>query len=60
MARFFSRFGTVEDAYVIMDRENPERSKGFGFVTIAGAATEDVISKSNGEELMVRIAYFSY
>ena len=31
----FQQFGEVQDARVIMDRENPFRSRGFGFVTYA-------------------------
>jgi RNA recognition motif-containing protein len=30
-------FGTVEDAVVIMERDDPGRSRGFGFVTYTPA-----------------------
>ncbi len=32
LMEFFSQFGTVEDAFVLRDRETG-RSRGFGFVT---------------------------
>lgn len=31
----FQQWGQIEDARVIMDRENPFRSRGFGFVTFS-------------------------
>jgi RNA recognition motif-containing protein len=31
--RFFSQFGEIMDAAVIMERDDPSRSRGFGFVT---------------------------
>jgi cold-inducible RNA-binding protein len=31
--QLFSPFGKLVDAFVVMDRENPNRSRGFGFVT---------------------------
>ena len=33
----FQQWGQIEDARVIMDRENPFRSRGFGFVTFSRA-----------------------
>ena len=35
LREFFVPFGTVEDAVVIMERDDPGRSRGFGFVTYA-------------------------
>ena len=29
----FSRYGELEEAKVAMDRDDPRRSRGFGFVT---------------------------
>jgi heterogeneous nuclear ribonucleoprotein A1/A3 len=31
----FAQYGTVVEAVVIMDRENPNRSRGYGFVTMS-------------------------
>lgn len=38
LEKHFSQWGEVVDARVIMDRENPFRSRGFGFVTFAKAS----------------------
>ena len=47
----FSRFGAIEDARVITDRETG-RSRGFGFVTFEeAAAATDAISEMDGQEL---------
>ena len=35
MPRYFSQFGPVDEAVVIMERDDPGRSRGFGFVTYA-------------------------
>lgn len=40
MRAFFSEFGKVVDATVMLDRESG-RSKGFGFVTFEDAANAD-------------------
>ena len=37
LREFFVPFGTVEDAVVIMERDDPGRSRGFGFVTYTPA-----------------------
>jgi RNA recognition motif-containing protein len=48
---FFSQVGEVIDAKVIKDRER-NRSKGFGFVTMASEADADkAIAELNGKEL---------
>ncbi len=47
----FGRFGDVEEAIVISDRETG-RSRGFGFVTFTDeSATQQAISEMNGTEL---------
>jgi len=46
----------IEDARVIMDRENPFRSRGFGFVTYA--RPEDAVTaveKNHDKEWQVRV-----
>jgi RNA recognition motif-containing protein len=49
---FFEQFGVVAKAEVVYERDNPKRSRGFGFVEFddedaAGAA----IAKGDGAEL---------
>ena len=47
----FEKFGTVDDAVVINDRETG-RSRGFGFVTFADAsAADEAIQSLNGSDL---------
>jgi RNA recognition motif-containing protein len=47
----FEKFGAVDDAVVINDRETG-RSRGFGFVTFADAeAADEAIRSLNGTEL---------
>ena len=47
----FGRFGDVEEAKVITDRETG-RSRGFGFVTFAEASSADqAVSEMNGTDL---------
>ena len=47
----FEKFGVVEDAVVINDRETG-RSRGFGFVTFTDdAAAEEAMRQMNGSEL---------
>jgi cold-inducible RNA-binding protein len=36
----FEQYGTVEDAFIVMDKES-HRSKGFGFVTFTDDAEAD-------------------
>lgn len=48
---FFEQAGTVEEAKVIIDRQR-NRSKGFGFVTMATAEeAQAAMDKLNGVEL---------
>ena len=47
----FSRFGEIEEAIVISDRETG-RSRGFGFVTFVDeSSTPQAIAEMNGAEL---------
>ena len=47
----FERFGAIEEATVISDRETG-RSRGFGFVTFTDEGpTQQAISEMNGTEL---------
>ena len=47
----FSRFGDIEEAVVIQDRETG-RSRGFGFVTFDSEdAVQTAVSEMNGTEL---------
>ncbi|MBO04115.1 MAG: RNA-binding protein [Chloroflexi bacterium] len=47
----FSRFGEIEEAIVISDRETG-RSRGFGFVTFVDeSSTQQAVAEMNGAEL---------
>lgn len=49
---FFEQVGEVESARVITDRENRDRSKGFGFVEmINDDDNQKAIDQLNGKEL---------
>ncbi len=49
---FFEQVGEVESARVIYDRENRNRSKGFGFVEMANESdNQKAIDQLNGKEL---------
>ncbi len=38
-----------------MDRDDPGRSRGFGFVTVSGMdLAQEVIRQTDGQDLMVR------
>ena len=58
----FQQWGQIEDARVIMDRENPFRSRGFGFVTFSRAEdAQSAISMNhdkewNGRNIRVNLA----
>ena len=47
----FNSLGTVTSARVITDRDNPSRSRGFGFVEMDDAAAQEAIKKMNGHEV---------
>ena len=50
LAEKFAKFGTVQSAKIIMDRDT-NRSKGFGFVEMStGSEAADAISSLNGTE----------
>ncbi|KAG2454091.1 hypothetical protein HYH02_001131 [Chlamydomonas schloesseri] len=53
LTNLFSKFGTVEDAFVATDRETG-RSRGFGFVTLEANAAKSACSECDGTEFMGR------
>jgi RNA recognition motif-containing protein len=49
---FFEQFGTVAKAEVVYERDNPKRSRGFGFVEFEDDdAADAAIAKGDGAEL---------
>ena len=49
---FFEQFGKVTKAEVVYERDNPNRSRGFGFVEFEDdAAADQAIAKGDGAEL---------
>ncbi|MDR1970035.1 MAG: RNA-binding protein [Candidatus Nomurabacteria bacterium] len=49
---FFEQFGEVVKAEVVYERDNPGRSRGFGFVEFADdAAANAAVAKGNSAEL---------
>ena len=48
----FESCGEVQSAIIIMDKDNPTRSKGFGFVEMDNI--EDAIVKLNGADFQGR------
>ena len=49
---FFGQFGTVTKAEVVYERDNPKRSRGFGFVEFEDDDEADAaIAKGDGAEL---------
>lgn len=52
LATAFSRFGDLLDVRVIMEREDPTKSRGFGFVSYGGeAAMRSAIEDMDGADL---------
>ena len=49
----FTPFGAVESAQVVTDRDTG-RSRGFGFVEMAGAYAAEAIASLNGSEIESR------
>ncbi len=48
----FSQYGKVVDAIALMEKDNPNRARGFGFVTFAEeSSAQNAINGSNGKEL---------
>jgi RNA recognition motif-containing protein len=49
---FFEQFGTVVSAVVVTERDNPGRSRGFGFVEFENDDDADrAIAEADGKEL---------
>ncbi len=46
----FTPFGAVESAQVVTDRDTG-RSRGFGFVEMAGTNAAEAIAELNGQEI---------
>lgn len=56
LKRLFSSFGQVLDAVVMMESGNGDRSKGFGFVSMATLRDANIASvEMNGKELLGRV-----
>ena len=51
LEELFREFGDVKSANVIMDREHPNRSRGFGFVELDSNEATKAIKKMNGHEI---------
>ncbi|KAJ1475118.1 hypothetical protein T484DRAFT_1634342 [Baffinella frigidus] len=52
---FFKQWGQIQDARVIMDRDNPFRSRGFGFIVFDRASdASDAVAACNDKEWNVR------
>ena len=52
LKEFFNQFGEVTEASVVFERDNPNRSRGFGFVTFENDAEADkAIAEADGKEL---------
>mmetsp|Transcript_6365 Transcript_6365/g.14094 ORF Transcript_6365/g.14094 Transcript_6365/m.14094 type:complete len:178 (+) Transcript_6365:2-535(+) len=48
---FFKQWGQIQDARVIMDRDNPFRSRGFGFIVFDRASdASDAVAACNDKE----------
>lgn len=54
LEEMFREFGDVKSSSVIMDRENPSRSRGFGFVELDHADAVKAIEKMNGHDVQGR------
>jgi len=52
LREFFEQFGKVSKAEVVYERDNPKRSRGFGFVEFEDDdAADKAIAKGDGAEL---------
>lgn len=51
LEKLFEGVGPVISARVITDRENPSRSRGFGFVEMDDGVARAAIEKMNGHEI---------
>jgi len=53
--KMFSEYGKVEDAVVMMENGDQERSKGFGFVTMVNQAeAQRAVEVFSGKEVLGR------
>jgi cold-inducible RNA-binding protein len=53
--KLFSEYGEMVDSVVMMEPDNKERSRGFGFVTMKDlAAAEKAVLAVNGTEILGR------
>lgn len=53
--KMFAEYGKVADAVVMMEPNDPNRSKGFGFVTMTSKLeVEKAIKALNGKEVLGR------
>ena len=56
LRQLFSSFGKVVDAVVMMEKDNKERSKGFGFVSMAMFSEANIAAaQMNGREVLGRV-----
>jgi len=53
LQNLFTPYGSVESAQVVTDRDNG-RSRGFGFVEMAGHHAINAIAKLNGHQIESR------
>lgn len=52
LEKFFAQAGEVKSASIITERDDPSRSKGFGFVEMATSEeAQKAIKELNGKEL---------
>lgn len=55
LRQLFSSFGRVVDAVVMMEKGEKDRSKGFGFVSMALSSEANIAAaEMNGKEVMGR------
>jgi cold-inducible RNA-binding protein len=53
--KLFSEYGEIVDAVVMMESDNKDRSRGFGFVTMKNAEDADkAVLAVNGKEILGR------
>lgn len=53
--KMFAEYGKISDAVVMMEANDPSRSKGFGFVTMESKVEAEKAAKAiNGKEVLGR------
>lgn len=53
--KMFAEFGKIQDAVVMMEPNEKDRSKGFGFVTMADQEEADrAVKATHGREILGR------